>query len=363
LQLLKSEKKFNLRILPTIYARDTQNLRMASIIKTAKGYRAQICVKGVRDSASFRTRREALSWASELEIKLKDGSHSSQQPVIHTLRDALRKYGEEVSPTHDGEHFELKRMNAWEKDPDFPADMNIADIAPEHIAKWRDIRLKSVSSGSVLRDFSLLGPVFESARREWRWIASNPMRDVRKPRHPDHRTITISRAQIKAQLRALGYRPGQPCKTVSQSVASAFLLALRTGMRAREVCELTWPRVHADYCVLLETKTVPRDVSLTAKAKRIINNMAGWDSDLVFGLKKQTLDAMFRKYRKKAGLSGYTFHDSRHTAATWLAQKISVLDLCKLMGWKSTSMALTYYNPTASDITKRIERQAPGQSR
>ena len=32
---------------------------MASITKTAKGYRAQVYVKGSRDSQTFRTKREA----------------------------------------------------------------------------------------------------------------------------------------------------------------------------------------------------------------------------------------------------------------------------------------------------------------
>lgn len=327
---------------------------MASIIKTAKGYRAQICVKGIRSSASFRTRREAAAWASELEIKLHAGEHVSQKPVVRTLRDALRKYAEEISPTKRGESFEIRRIRAWEKDKTFPARMDIAAIEPEHIAAWRDIRLKTVSAGAVLRDMTLLGPIFEAARREWRWIESNPVRDVRKPRQPDHRHITISRPQIRKMLEVLGYHPGKPSRTVAQSVAGAFLLALRSGMRAKEICELTWDRVKIDYCILLETKTVPRDVPLNAKSLRIISSMAGWDEVLVFGLKSQTLDAMFRKYRGRAGLSGFTFHDSRHTAATWMSRKVDVLTLCKIFGWKSTSMALTYYNPTASDIAKLL---------
>jgi integrase len=57
----------------------------------------------------------------------------------------------------------------------------------------------------------------------------------------------------------------------------------------------------------------------------------------VFGLSPQTLDALFRKYRALAGLSGFTFHDARHTAATWMAQKLNVLDLCKVFGWSNTS--------------------------
>jgi integrase len=82
--------------------------------------------------------------------------------------------------------------------------------------------------------------------------------------------------------------------------------------------------------------------------------MRGWDERMVFGVPVKSLDAQFRKYRERAGLSGFTFHDSRHTAATWMARKLDVLDLCKAFGWADPKHAMIYYNPTASDIAKRM---------
>lgn len=75
---------------------------------------------------------------------------------------------------------------------------------------------------------------------------------------------------------------------------------------------------------------------------------------LVFGITPQTLDTLFRRARDRAGIEGVVFHDARHTAATWLAQKLHVLELCKVFGWAGTSQALTYFNPSAKDIAKRI---------
>ena len=39
-----------------------------------------------------------------------------------------------------------------------------------------------------------------------------------------------------------------------------------------------------------------------------------------------------------------------------LARRLDVLTLCKMFGWKSTSQALTYYNPTAGQIKRMLER-------
>ena len=77
---------------------------------------------------------------------------------------------------------------------------------------------------------------------------------------------------------------------------------------------------------------------------------------LVFGITSQVLDSLFRRHRDRAGLAGFTFHDARHTAATRLAmsRKVDVLELCRIMGWKNPKQAMTYFNPTASQIAARL---------
>jgi integrase len=341
---------------------------MASIQKTANGYRAQVAVLGTRDSASFRTRREAAAWAEAREAELR-GLAAAPVPMRHTLADAMREYAEKVAPGKRGERWELIRLQALARAPDFPSGELLGNLVPEMFARWRDTRLRAVSAGTVLREINLVSSVIEAARLEWRWIDSNPLRDIRKPRAPDHREVVISRAQIRAMLVAMRYSPRGPVRSVSHAVAVCFLVALRTGMRAGELCGLTWDRVRSDYCILPVTKTVPRDVPIDAKAARLIERMRGYDPDLVFGMRAQSLDANFRKYRDRAGLVGFTFHDSRHTAATWLARRLDVLDLCKMFGWSNPKQAMVYYNPSASSIaavlnaTPRGRPPARGRSR
>lgn len=134
-----------------------------------------------------------------------------------------------------------------------------------------------------------------------------------------------------------------------------MLFAIRTGMRAGEICALTWSDVRDDYVIVRQSKTGEgRHVPLSPGARRVLDGMRGWHPVEVFGLRPQTLDALFRKLRDSAGLSGFTFHDTRHTAATMLARKLDVLTLCKMFGWRNTTRALTYFNPTASDIANRL---------
>lgn len=335
---------------------------MASITPHKDGWRVQIKILGVRDSATFRTRREAAAWAGARETEIrKDARKPAGEKA--SLREVMLRYQREVTPTKRGARWESIRLDAMLNMAELPLDMPVAQIVPDDFNAWRALRLRSVSAGTVLREFGILSAVFETARREWRLIPANPVTDVRKPKQPDHRDTIITRPQIKAMLKTLGYSPTLPISTVSQSVAVAFLLALRSGMRAGELCKLEWRLVYDGYCRVPhktgKTDLSLRDVPLTTKAMLVIEKMRGFDRVRVFGVSSQTLDALFRRARDRSGLSGFTFHDSRHVAATWMAQRLHVLDLCRAFGWSNTGRAMTYYNPKASDIAKRASaRQA-----
>jgi len=328
---------------------------MAYITKTKNGYRALVEIKGQRASKSFEKKRDAEAWATAKELEFR-ALAVGQGGSIRTLLDALRRYAEEVSPHKRGARWELIRLQAFESAAHRPLPIHtkLANITTAQLSNWRDARLKVVSRGTVLRDISLLSAVLDVAKRDWQWIKTNPLAEMRKPPSPPHRDRIINWREIRAILNVLGYR-FCPVRSVPQAVGACFVVALNTGMRAGELCGLTWDRIHPDYCRLLMTKNgQPRDVPLTSRAYKVIQTLRGWDNERVFGLTASVLDMSFRRARIKAGLSGFTFHDSRHTAATLLAPRMDVLDLAKMFGWRNVNQAMVYYNPTATQIKSRI---------
>ena len=57
----------------------------------------------------------------------------------------------------------------------------------------------------------------------------------------------------------------------------------------------------------------------------------------------------------RAGISDLTFHDSRHDAITRLAQKLSVLQLARMVGHRDIRSLMTYYyNETAESMAKLL---------
>ena len=331
---------------------------MAEPKKTAVGtWRIEVEARGQRDSKTLPTKREALQWRDKRTAELR-AMAGGQAGTVKTLGEALRRYADEVSPTHRGERLEIVRLAAFAKPAHaMPVKKKLADLSRADMMAWRDARLRVTARGTVLRDMGLLNAVLEHCRTEWQWLDANPLKDVTRPANPDHREVLIAPAQTRKVLRALGHQGmGRPVRSVSQAVAICYLTALASGMRAGELCSLTWANVYADYCRLPVTKTKPRDVPLSSVAMRLIKRMHGFDDVLVFGLKSQSLDALFRRARGRAGLAGFTFHDARHTAATriGLIPGMEALTLCKIFGWKRMDQALTYFNPSVSSISRRL---------
>lgn len=117
---------------------------------------------------------------------------------------------------------------------------------------------------------------------------------------------------------------------------------------------MRWADVRADQ-VAITGKTGKRNLPLTPASRRTIELMRGFDDELVFGIKSQSLDALFRRARDRAGLSGFVFHDTRRTAATRISKRVDLLMLCRMFGWKNPKFAMVYYAPKIRDMLDKLD--------
>lgn len=318
---------------------------MASFHKLPSGlWRAQVARNGVRKSATRETKAAAQAWAVGMESELIDMKRG--EIPRKTVRQALERYAEEVSPGKKGRHWELLRLNAYGRES--WADKWLADLGPSDIAAWRDRRRLVVTSGSVQRDFNLLKAVFSVARKEWRWLKDDPMDGVASPGNNRARTRRVHWREVRAICRELGY----PGDTMSAEVGLAFLIALRTGMRAGEIMGLTPADVNLSIHVahLKDTKNGEhRDVPMTKAAVRLFAGWTGWT------ISQRSLDKMFRRARDRCRIVDLHFHDSRAEALTRLSRKVDVLTLAKISGHKDINLlSSTYFRESASQIASRL---------
>lgn len=326
---------------------------MAYYEKTKTGHRAHVQVNGQRDSATFPTKREAQLWAAAREIELQTVAAGKAGSITST-HDAMERYKLEVCPKHKGERWEVVRLNKMMRE--FPKIM-LDKVTHAHVVRWRDERLGEVGGASVLREMKLLSSVFEKCCGvEWKLMKENPCKGIERPKAPGHRTRTINTREIRAVIKAMGFPKRETSKN---SAAYAFLLALATGMRQGELAAITWANVNPNY-IHTASKSMEdftRDVPLSPFAKAIVKRMRGYHPESMFNLSAASLDVHFRKAKVKAGLEGFTFHDSRHTAATWIGRsgKLTLMEMCKAFGWKDPKHALIYFNPTGDDLSDKLK--------
>jgi integrase len=325
---------------------------MATPTKTSEGtWRIIITVKGERDSATFPTKREAQSWAETRANEMRAiGSGRISEYV--TTHQAFSRYLDEETPKHRGSDREHGRVLAIKAQ--FP-DIPLSKVTHGHIIAWRDARLATVKPATALRELKIVNLMFKRCCSiEWSYITKNPCDGVDRPKSSASRTRTIAGVEVRGLLRELGYPNREHGRN---SVAWALLFALSTGMRQGEILGLQWAHVYPLHVHLPKTKnSETRDVPLSPVARKILARMHGLHETSVFDLSAAKTSAEYAKARTRAGLSGFTFHDARHTAATRIGMggRLTLQQMCAVFGWKDPRMALVYFNPKASDIANLL---------
>lgn len=347
---------------------------MASITAYKDGWRAQIYVQGERDSQTFRTQREAKAWAAarEHEIRQQKGKSPGAR---YTLRQMLERYDEEIIPDKRGARPESLRLRAFLRNFPELADKTLSEIQTPDLAKWRDARLKgfvggdgekveAVGTASVQRDISWLRNAFNIARKEWHWLETNPFEGFRLPADAPPRDRRVLPSEVKLICRWLGYRSGSVPESLSQEAALAFLVAIRSAMRAGEILALGKNTLDVRRRVAkVPHKTQhltgkPREVPLTRQAIRLLRPVA--DREKCFTISSASLDALFRKARDRVAvavpsIADLHFHDSRAEALTRLSRKVDVMTLAKISGHADLKILQnTYYRESAEDIAARL---------
>jgi integrase len=330
---------------------------MATYRRTAAGgWRVEVAIKGQRASTTMDTKAECIAWARDKEAEFQAGGARAARRA--TVGDMMRLYAEKVSPSKAGARWETTRIDALCKRP--IAKMKLSECGTPEWAAWRDERLKTVKGDTVNRELNLYSHCYAIARDEWKWLEKSPLTGLRRPKEGNGRKRRPTEDEITRLCFALGYDANVPPATKSARIAATFLFAIETAMRAGEIQRLDWPNVHIDqsYAHLPKTKNGDeRDVPLSPAAIGILEQLRPLAKQFhgrVFGIEEGGHDALFRKACKRAMVEDLHFHDTRHEACTRLAKKVDVLTLAKILGHKDLNELMTYYNPTATEIAKRL---------
>lgn len=356
---------------------------MAYVRKRAKGWRAEVDIsvglERFRDSRTFPTKAEAVAWADRREKEIKQGKTESVD-TSKTLQDALEKYLLEITPGKRSHKSESLRINYFLNCPELNINARLSSLPASVFNNYIESRLKSVKPATVNKEISILRGVIKEAIK-WRWIEHNPFEGVDKLKEPAPRNRRISDIEINRILEALGYDEQGSLDEARKRVGLIFLFAIETGMRLGEICNLDWDNIYLrDYylTIPISKNGDARDIPLSSRAIELLKRIKPYSRSLIyertimneygqsetytakpvffkdFDESSDRTSALFARYIKTTGIKDLRFHDTRHEACTRLARKLDVLDLAKMIGHRDPRSLMIYYNPTASEIAKRL---------
>jgi integrase len=227
-------------------------------------------------------------------------------------------------------------------------------ISRRDIERYITTRSQKVSPGTVRKEVGVLKHLLNFAVDSG-MLPANPAFRVRLPKPPAGRVRYLQPGEFQA---VLGHCPPW-IKPIVQ-------LAVATGMRRGEILSLRWMDVDVmDHCINLpQTKNGEgRTVYLNKLAMHVFSSL-DLDMDMepeqpVFALdvEPEELSMCFMRACRKAGILDFSFHDLRHTHATWLRQRGVPLDLiAKQLGHKDLRMTQRYAHIAATQVRDAVNR-------
>lgn len=358
-------------------------------------WRAKVRRKGFPEqSRTFTYREDAEKWVRTIERELEtSGFVDRREADKNTLGELLRRYQQEVTPSKKSADIESVKIDVIMKDATLPK-LKMSAVTSSAVASWRDRRLKQVGGATVNREIDVLSAVINHARREWGVHVENPIPLIKRPEKARARDRRFSAEEETYLLAALTGGERLADGTFSKGARNPWLLplvklAIETAMRRGELLSLTWENVDLkrQTAHLPDTKNGdPRTVPLSTRAVAILQALPlpevdEEDPDIeepqrtgpvfpttALALRKGFARAIERaqeqyradckqaKRRPAAGfLEDVHFHDTRHEAASRLAEKLTnVLELSAVTGHKDLRMLKRYYHPRAEDLAKKL---------
>jgi integrase len=322
---------------------------MARFRKRSGSWTAEIRRKGYAPIArTFDTKAEAERWASTVEGKMLSGRYvDTREAEATTLREALARYGREVTPGKKGAAREAKRLRMWSADP--LSSRSLASLRGSDFAAWRDARLAGGAKSNTVRlDLALVSHLFTIAVKEWCLPLENPLAKIRKPPAGLGRDV---RLPAHAESRVIA-----EAVAISAELPAWIILAIETGMRRGEMESARREWISGPVLKLPTTKNgTARDVPLSSRALAAIAALPVRMDGRLLGLSGEWVGRLFARVAEAAGCPEVRFHDLRHEATSRFFERgLNPMEVAAITGHKTLAMLKRYTHLKAEDLARRL---------
>jgi integrase len=295
-------------------------------------------VKGIRLDSSLRTtvKAEAEAIAKEKVRRALERVHGVRVIRNVKLGELFEKYLEYCEQNNRPSTHQKKR-HLVRHILDFFGDVPLASVTRERVDAFKAARRRKLGPAAVNRELAALKHALRLAV-EWDYLEASPAARVTKFKEPPGRVRYLTRDEADRLVAAC-----------SDELRPIVVAALHTGMRLGEILTLTWKHVDLKRRQIRvvdsknnETRVVPmNDVLYNAVAS--LRRRDGVVFLSRYGRPYRSVKGGFEAALKRAEIDDFTFHDLRHTFASWLAMEgVPTSTIGKLLGHKTPQMTMRY---------------------
>jgi integrase len=292
--------------------------------------------KRVQETTGTRNKREAEKF---LALRL---SEVERGQYFRPVRITVSEFGQR--------HMEYAKANkrSWLRDEQIMTHLNAAfgpmqltDIGPFPIERYKIDRVKVVSPATVNREIALLKHLFNLAEQWVVFQGRNPVKGIKFLSENNLQYRSLSDAEEATLIRH--------CSPYLQDLVT---FAINTGLRFGDILDMKWEGVNLDdRTINVFVKKTRRflDLPLNDAAAAVVRSWHGIrKGDYVFynpetGGQWKDLWLGLKKACRKAGLAEVTWHTFRHTFASRLtAAGADLVTIKELLGHSSISVTMRY---------------------
>lgn len=289
----------------------------------------------------------------------------NDKPLTPTIfREAFR---EDVTGRNDlvkfiEEQLKLKRPdlahNTWKqhntvinKLRDFRKQILFSDVSADMVQKFKNHILKENGEATANKLLKILKHYLQRAEKKGVKF-SDP--DIRLKNFSSNRT-SLSEAEVE---RLHTYYSGDECKPNHKRVLQYFLFSCYTGVRIGDIRYLAWENIHDDLLIYTPKKTERQQkvvtIPLVERSKRYLPE---YKKGAIF---KPISDQKTNKVLKDIAVAckikkRVTYHVSRHTFATMMAELGDIMAVKMLMGHGDIKTSAGYVHTSVSTLVKAMK--------
>jgi integrase len=240
-------------------------------------------------------------------------------------------------------------------------NLPLCKVGIREVENFLAVKKNESSDWTAKKYYLTLASAFETAKR-WNYIASNPFRQVEKPKVRELQPAYFSKTEFQSLLQLI----------TNRDFRELCVCAVFTGVRLSELTALQW----TDIDFVRKVISVQNSESFTTKSKKnrvvpmseqlwkmLAVRKEAATCELVFHsggqrLKLETVSKTFKRHVRLAGLGeGLHFHSLRHTFASWLVQEgVSLYEVQKLLGHSVISVTQVYAHLQPERLHSAVNR-------